>query len=222
MSCMSIRLDRATQLDIAWPRRLADGRRSLLVIQYAALESGGISNEALECRVVRVACCWLRVRGLLLRRARAAPAATANAAASEHARIVAYWTPARRAAAIPRDLVKDARGQGYLRRPDGSLIPYGWLIADKSAATPAAASTGPTTVNNVDPAAGATIGASYTFKATVTDVDGIRSVSFKIQKSGSTAQSFNSSSAATSGRSRSPASRMETGAGGWSPRTRRT
>ena len=35
------------------------------------------------------------------------------------AKAAAYWTKDRRAAAVPRDLRIDARGLGYMRRPDG-------------------------------------------------------------------------------------------------------
>src|SRR5688572_14109092 len=42
--------------------------------------------------------------------------------AAERAR---YWTAARRAAAIPRDLVLDEQGHGYLRLPSGQLEPRG-------------------------------------------------------------------------------------------------
>jgi hypothetical protein len=130
----------------------------------------------------------------------AAPAAPAlDRAAAEHARVVDHWTPARRVAAIPRDFVLDARGQAYLRKADGTLSPYGRIVAESAAA--AAPNAGPPgsgdvagpSVTNFDPGAGASIGASYAFKATVKDPSGIRSVSFKIQKSGSATQSFNAS-----------------------------
>lgn len=61
---------------------------------------------------------------------------SANAAAQnrkaidvEKARVVQFWTPERRAAAIPRDFVIDPRGLGYLRHPDGFLQPYGHRVA---------------------------------------------------------------------------------------------
>ena len=97
-----------------------------------------------------------------------------DSAAAEHARIVAYWTKERVAAAIPRDLRIDERGYGYLRQRDGSLEPYGHTIAALS--KPAAqqpmgkpVDTAGPSVTGRDPAAGATISATYTFKATVTD-----------------------------------------------------
>jgi len=40
-----------------------------------------------------------------------------------------HWTPERRAAAIPRDLVIDGRGYGYLRLSDGTLVPHGHDVA---------------------------------------------------------------------------------------------
>jgi len=117
--------------------------------------------------------------------------------ASKHARIVEHWTPSRRAAAIPRDLVRDTRGQAYLRRSDGSLEPYGRRIAEAAGGagkiTPNAKPGGDTTVpsiSNLNPANNATIGASHTFQATVTDASGLRSVRFTVQKQGAAAQSF--------------------------------
>jgi hypothetical protein len=53
----------------------------------------------------------------------AAPPAATPGQGAEHARIVEHWTPARRAAAIPRDLVIDERGYGYMKLPGGQLQP---------------------------------------------------------------------------------------------------
>lgn len=120
-------------------------------------------------------------------------------------RVIEYWTGERRANAIPRDLVIDPRGLGYMRRPDGSLEPYGHNVAagaePRSRAPSAGAgggsgdSSGPV-ISIISPAAGATIGASYTFSATVTDVpSGVKSVTFKVQKGNLAAQSFSAASA---------------------------
>jgi len=46
----------------------------------------------------------------------------------DKARVIEHWTPERRAAAIPRDLVIDHRGLGYMKRPDGRLVPYGHSV----------------------------------------------------------------------------------------------
>ena len=54
------------------------------------------------------------------------------------ARVVEHWTSERRASAIPRDLVIDPRGLGYLRQPNGVLTPYGHQVA---AQTPARGAT---------------------------------------------------------------------------------
>ena len=113
-----------------------------------------------------------------------------------------HWTAERRAAAIPRDLRVDPRGLGYLRRPDGSLVPYGHQVAAETRATPTPmarpGSGGDDTeapqISGLDPAAGATIGTSYTFSATVTDNVGIRSVTFVITyPDGVTTQNFSAS-----------------------------
>ncbi|HET7204716.1 MAG TPA: Ig-like domain-containing protein [Steroidobacteraceae bacterium] len=133
--------------------------------------------------------------------ASAAPVARSEGPSAEHARIVTHWTPERRAGAIPRDLVIDERGYGYLRMPDGSLQPYGHTVAASVAnqrpmAKPGGGDvTGPT-VTNLDPPTGATIGYSYTFRATVTDASGIRSVSFKVGRPGARQQSFSATAAA--------------------------
>ncbi|MCM2312905.1 MAG: hypothetical protein NDI84_16050, partial [Steroidobacteraceae bacterium] len=118
---------------------------------------------------------------------------------AEHARVVEHWTPARRAAAIPRDLYIDARGQGYLRQADGSLAPYGRQVADSAGSmTPNAkpgggGDTTPPSIGSLNPGSGATIGASHTFQATVTDASGLRSVKFYVRKGTGAAQSFTAS-----------------------------
>jgi hypothetical protein len=112
-----------------------------------------------------------------------------------HAAVFEYWTHERRAAAIPRDLVVDPRGFGYLRLRDGTLVPHGHNAAAQSRdpADQRAAPSGDTTapaISGMDPGANVTIGTTYTFKATVTDASGVKSVTFKVQKSGGTVQSF--------------------------------
>jgi hypothetical protein len=123
----------------------------------------------------------------------------------DKARIVEYWTRQRIADAIPRELVIDHRGLGYLRKPDATLIPYGHDMAAEAAAgniTPKARPSGaggsntgdstPPSISNMIPSSGQAIGASHTFSATVTDPSGIKSVSFVIQyPDSSTTQSFN-------------------------------
>ena len=130
--------------------------------------------------------------------------AEANAQNDNSARrqaVIDHWTAERRAAAMPRDLRIDNRGLGYLRRPDGSLVPYGHQIEAESRNEPTPRArpggnndTDPPQISNLDPAANATIGASYTFSATVTDNSGVRSVSFIVTyPDGSTTQTFSAS-----------------------------
>lgn len=119
-------------------------------------------------------------------------------------RVIEHWTPARRAAAIPRDFVRDASGRGYLRYPDGRLVEHGsrataqgplWSNDPVPQAAPGSGgsdSTAPV-VSNLSPAQGATIGASASFSAKVTDNVGIRSVTFQVSN-GVQTQSFAASS----------------------------
>jgi len=115
---------------------------------------------------------------------------------AEHVRIIEHWTPARRAAAIPRDLVIDRRGNAFLKTRGGVLEPSGLRVAEAASdkmtprARPGSGDTTAPTVTGLNPAAGATIGSSYTFQATATDAGGLKSVRFTIQKQGSTAQNF--------------------------------
>jgi Bacterial Ig-like domain len=132
----------------------------------------------------------------------AAPSDQGAAARAEHTRIVEHWTHARMAAAIPRDMVIDERGYGYLRKPDGSLEPYGHNVAAASKpaspqplARPGGDAT-PPSISGLDPATGATVGASYAFKATVTDASGLRSVTFRVGPQGGQQQSFNAAGGA--------------------------
>ena len=165
--------------------------------------------------------------GLVLVAGQSGAAPKAGSPSAEHARIVAYWTKERVAAAIPRDLRIDERGYGYLRRPNGALEPYGHTIAAQSRPASPQPMAGPPggdniapSISNRDPGSGATIGATYTFKATVSDLSGIRSVSFKVGPPGPS----NSRSTRLPGRTAStarssPVSRTAAGPGRSSRRT---
>lgn len=124
---------------------------------------------------------------------------------------VDHWTSSRVAAAVPRDLVVDQRGLGYLRGARGELTPHGHTVMPQHAplraksqtpqAKPGGAGGGsgdttPPVISAMDPASGATIGGSYAFSADVTDVgSGVRSVTFVITFPGGTqTQSFTASS----------------------------
>ena len=125
------------------------------------------------------------------------PVLADNGKAAKRKAVIDYWTADRRAAAQPRDMVIDHRGLGYLRRADGSLQPHGHQIEAAGKPQPQAKPGGggndteAPTISNLDPAAGATIGAAHTFSATVTDNAGIRSVDFVITyPNGTQTQSF--------------------------------
>jgi len=114
---------------------------------------------------------------------------------AEAKRVMEFWTKARRDSAIPRDLVIDARGLGYMRKPDGSLEPYGHSVAAANrpapAGKPVAGDGTPPVISQMTPAEGDTIGASATFSAKVTDSgSGVKSVSFVITYPSGQTQSF--------------------------------
>ncbi|MEE8496372.1 MAG: hypothetical protein V3S21_07830, partial [Xanthomonadales bacterium] len=118
----------------------------------------------------------------------------------DKARVVEHWTQERLENAIPRELVIDSRGLAYLRMPNGFLEPYGHGIAAqanaadrKPLAKPSGGDTNPPTIDNMDPD-GISIGSSYTFSADVTDLSGVKSVSFTIRyPNNSTTQTFSAS-----------------------------
>ena len=56
-------------------------------------------------------------------------AQSARGLEARSAQVIEHWTPARQAAAIPRDLAIDPRGYAYLRGPGNTFTPYGHSIA---------------------------------------------------------------------------------------------
>jgi hypothetical protein len=118
----------------------------------------------------------------------------------DKARVIEHWSKERMANAIPRDLVIDQRGLGYLRKPDGSLEPYGHRVStsDPNNQSPFGKPSGgeqdgaPPVISGMDPDMDATIiGDSYTFSAVITDdASGVKSVSFVITHPGGATQSF--------------------------------
>lgn len=125
-------------------------------------------------------------------------------ASAESKRVIEHWTKERRANAKPRDFVIDKQGNGYLRKHDGSLIPYGLSNAKQLKATKQTPFAKPPStgggsndntapvITNLTPAEAAVIGTSQLFSATITDdASGIKSVSFVITyPDGVTTQSF--------------------------------
>jgi hypothetical protein len=100
-----------------------------------------------------------------------------------------FWTPERRATAIPRDLVIDERGLGYIRGRGGQLIPHGHDIAAQ-AGPPGGGDTSGPTYGAMSPANGATVGASATLSVAVSDPSGVKSVSISVRKGTGPVQSF--------------------------------
>ncbi len=106
--------------------------------------------------------------------------------------VIEHWTPERRAQAIPRDLLIDEKGAGYLRLPDGRLQPYGKPLDPISMGKPSGQEdTEAPVVTLLTPATNATVGGSVLFSAQVTDNVSVKSVSFTINyPNGIQSQSF--------------------------------
>src|SRR5215216_4950287 len=91
-----------------------------------------------------------------------AAAQSARSVDARAAAVIDHWTPERRTAAIPRDLVIDSRGLGYMRLPGNMLVPYGHNVAalaseqGKPNAAPGGSgdTTGPS-ITQMSPASGA-------------------------------------------------------------------
>ena len=112
----------------------------------------------------------------------------------KHQRVVDHWTADRIASAIPRNMVIDKNnGLGYIMRPDGSLIPHGHnrvtelsKLRGKATKAPMAkpgsggSDSTPPAITPVEPADGATIGASQRFAVEIVDPSGIRSATLTI------------------------------------------
>jgi hypothetical protein len=136
----------------------------------------------------------------------AALSASGNGDRPDPEAVAAHWNEARKASAIPRDLVIDHRGLGYLRGRNGELSPYGHDIPAEpkevralSKPTPAGkpggsggGDTTPPSISEMSPSGG-TIGAEHTFSAKVTDASGVKSVSFTIEYPSGATQSFGAS-----------------------------
>ena len=148
-----------------------------------------------------------------------------SAAPSEKSkRIVEYWTPERIKSAIPRDMRIDAQGRGFIRRQDGSFIPHGHsqltqISSTKTKITPAKGKPGTgdndgPSVAHIEPANGATIGASQRFAANVSDPSGIKNVSIVITFPSGSTQSFSATN--SSGDTWETALSGFTDGGGWS------
>lgn len=144
--------------------------------------------------------CWVLVLGSLFVASNALAKPT-----EKNKKVIEYWTQERIASAIPRRMVIDKKnGLGYIKRPDGSLIPHGHMtvtsissLVAASQATPRAKpggggnsdNQGPT-ISPIEPADGSTIGASQRFAATISDSSGVRSATLTIVYPNGNTQNF--------------------------------
>jgi hypothetical protein len=105
------------------------------------------------------------------------------------ANIVSHWSKERRTQAIPRDMVIDKRGLGYLRLPNGNLRPHGHTVSaleiDQRRGKPSGGNSDdtPPVIHSVSPADNISVSntENVTFSANVTDDgSGVKSVNFNI------------------------------------------
>jgi len=113
-------------------------------------------------------------------------------------RIIDHWTQDRIEAAVPRDMVIDHRGLGYIRGKNGALTPHGHGVKSTLRSVKTAkpvphmgpgnsgGDTTPPTISSLDPADGASIGTTQVFSANVTDDSGVKSVTFNVIYQGQT------------------------------------
>jgi len=112
-------------------------------------------------------------------------------------KVFKHWTAERIAGAEPRDMVIDHRGLGYIKGKNGKLTAHGHANAPELTSPDSRVAKGaiklddqqtmdnqPPTVTSRSPADGATIGASQVFSAVVTDVDGVKTVTFEVTYGG--------------------------------------
>ncbi|MCK4842895.1 MAG: hypothetical protein KAT04_13615 [Methylococcales bacterium] len=100
-------------------------------------------------------------------------------------RIIEHWTPERRQQAIPKDLVIDSQGAGFLRKPNGDLQAYGKKIPldtqtdnIKVPRRPSGNDNVGPEISNFSPYDGETIGTTHTFSVKVLDSSGVKFVKF--------------------------------------------
>jgi len=121
------------------------------------------------------------------------PAAHAQSGPNDRAdKVLKHWTAERISAAEPRDMLLDHRGKAYIRGKKGKLTPHGHTIKSELTSDTKRVNGNQNwdaqvtqdnqapVVTSRTPANGAEIGASQTFSAVVTDVDGVREVTFEV------------------------------------------
>lgn len=123
------------------------------------------------------------------------------APSDKNKKIFDYWTAERIQSAVPRDMVKDNSGRGFIRRKDGSLIPHGHnKLTQVSPQEPTPKAKPPSngdndgpSISHIEPSNGATIGASQRFAANVSDPSGVKTVSIVVNFPDGSNQSFTAS-----------------------------
>ena len=116
----------------------------------------------------------------------AGPAEQANDRARQ---IVEFWTKERRDAAIPRDMVVDERGLGYMKTRNGELVPYAHNTPVVRGKPTACVDSSAPEISAMSPDA-TTVNAAVLFSANITDDCGLKSVSFEITYPNGIVQSF--------------------------------
>ncbi|WP_232784094.1 serine protease [Moritella sp. Urea-trap-13] len=96
-----------------------------------------------------------------------------------HASVLKHWDNSRRNAAVPRDLLIDPRGQGYMRVKQGELIPYGHTMKPLAGKPKRSRDSTAPVISNLSPDAGV-LDTTVILAATVTDNVAVSRVDFYI------------------------------------------
>ena len=135
---------------------------------------------------------WLRAGAALSLLAATAANAQSPNASPRAQKVFDHWTAERIEAAEPRDMLIDHRGKAYIRGKKGKLKPHGHSDAPELTSNTRriqgniriddrqTQDNQAPTVTARSPGDNAVIGSSQTFSANVTDVDGVREVTFEI------------------------------------------
>ena len=115
-----------------------------------------------------------------------------------HARVIQHWDNSRRNAAIPRDLLIDPRGRGYMRVKQGELMSYGHTVEPLAGKPKRNGDSTAPLISDMSPSGGV-LDTTITFNATVTDNVAVSQVDFYITGPTANPNSYSFAASASNG-----------------------